>query len=66
MGGGNSALQEALVLANYCKTVHLVHRRTEFRGERHLVDAVMKRKTDGCSCRRTRLGFFRPSFLAER
>ena len=43
VGGGDSALQEALVLANYCKTVHLVHRGAKFRAQQHLVDAVAAR-----------------------
>lgn len=40
VGGGDSALQEALVLANFCKTVHLVHRGTRFRARQHLIEAV--------------------------
>jgi len=40
VGGGDSALQEALVLANFCKRVHLVHRGAKFRARRHLVEAV--------------------------
>jgi thioredoxin reductase (NADPH) len=43
VGGGDSALQEALVLANYCKRVHLVHRGTKLRAQQHLVDAVAAR-----------------------
>lgn len=43
VGGGDSALQEALVLAGFCKHVHLVHRGTKFRARRHLVDAVAAR-----------------------
>ncbi len=43
VGGGDSALQEALVLANFCKRVHLVHRGTKFRARRHLIDAVAAR-----------------------
>src|SRR3972149_994216 len=43
VGGGDSALQEALVLANFCKRVHVVHRGTQFRARRHLVDAVAAR-----------------------
>lgn len=42
VGGGDSALQEALVLARYCRRVHLVHRRSEFRGAAHFVDQVQK------------------------
>ena len=43
VGGGDSALQEALVLANFCKRVHLVHRGTRFRANQHLIDAVAAR-----------------------
>jgi thioredoxin reductase (NADPH) len=43
VGGGDSALQEALVLANFCKRVHLVHRGAKFRARRHLLDAVASR-----------------------
>lgn len=40
VGGGDSALQEALVLAEFCKRVHLVHRGTQFRAHKRLIDAV--------------------------
>ncbi len=40
VGGGDSALQEALVLAEYSKCVHLVHRNATFRAQQHLVDAI--------------------------
>jgi thioredoxin reductase (NADPH) len=40
VGGGDSALQEALVLARYCRRVHLVHRRNQFRGAEHFVDQI--------------------------
>jgi len=43
VGGGDSALQEALVLARFCKRVHLVHRGAKFRARQHLVDAVAAR-----------------------
>ena len=43
IGGGNSALEEALYLSGICKTVYLVHRRESFRGEKKYVDAVKKR-----------------------
>ena len=32
-GGGDSALQEALLLSDICKTVYVIHRRKEFRGD---------------------------------
>src|SRR3954471_16215337 len=40
VGGGDSALQEALVLAEYANTVHVVHRGAKFSAQQHLVDAV--------------------------
>jgi thioredoxin reductase (NADPH) len=40
VGGGDSALQEALVLAEFCKRVHLVHRGPKFSAQQHLVDAL--------------------------
>lgn len=42
-GGGNSALQDALLLADSCSKVYLVHRRADFRGEQMLVDALRQR-----------------------
>ena len=32
-GGGNTALEDALFLTNYCNKVYIIHRRDEFRGE---------------------------------
>ena len=40
VGGGDSALQEALVLAKYCRHVHLVHRREQFSARASFVDAI--------------------------
>lgn len=40
VGGGDSALQEALVLAKFCSKVHIVHRGGRFRARQHLVDRV--------------------------
>jgi len=40
VGGGDSALQEAMVLAGYVRQVHLVHRRLDFRARRELVDQL--------------------------
>src|SRR4030095_7180169 len=40
VGGGDSALQEALVLAHYCSKVYLLHRGEGFRAQPHFVDKV--------------------------
>jgi thioredoxin reductase (NADPH) len=40
VGGGDSAFQEALVLAQYCSRVLLVHRGEKFRASKHFVDQV--------------------------
>lgn len=40
MGGGNSALQDALLLSEKCRRVYVIHRRAEFRGEVKLVEAL--------------------------
>ena len=39
-GGGNSALQDAMLLSETCKKVYLIHRRDSFRGEAKLVEAL--------------------------
>ncbi len=39
-GGGNSALQDAVLLSDLCSRVYLVHRRDSFRGEEALVDQL--------------------------
>lgn len=41
VGGGSTALEDALYLANLCSRVHLIHRREGFRGQQTLLDAVM-------------------------
>ena len=43
-GGGNTALQDTLYLADICRHVYLIHRRAEFRGDPILVDALKKRE----------------------
>ena len=40
VGGGDSALQEAIVLSAYCKQVYLVHRGAKYRAQQRLIDAV--------------------------
>ena len=42
-GGGNSALQDALLLSEKCAKVYLVHRRDSFRGEAKLVEALREK-----------------------
>ena len=42
-GGGNSALQDALLLSETCSRVTLIHRRADFRGEQKLVEALRKK-----------------------
>ena len=43
VGGGNTALQDALFLSNTCSSVTVIHRRNEFRGDDRLVKQLEKR-----------------------
>ena len=40
VGGGNTALEDALYLADICEKVYLIHRREEFRGDKTTVDKI--------------------------
>ncbi len=44
IGGGNTAIEEALYLSNIAKKVVVIHRRDKFRAEKILVDRLLKKK----------------------
>ncbi len=44
VGGGNTALEDAAFLSNYCEKVYLVHRREGFRGEDKLVNELREKE----------------------
>ena len=47
IGGGNTAVEEALYLANIAKKVTLVHRRDKFRAEKIMIDKLMEKVKAG-------------------
>ena len=47
IGGGNTAVEEALYLANIAKKVTLVHRRDKFRAEKIMIDKLMEKVRAG-------------------
>ena len=47
VGGGNTAVEEALYLSNIASKVHLIHRRDKFRAEAILIDKVHEKVAAG-------------------
>ncbi|MEZ8128505.1 thioredoxin-disulfide reductase [Enterovibrio norvegicus] len=47
IGGGNTAVEEALYLANIASEVHLIHRRDTFRAEKILISRLMDKVKNG-------------------
>lgn len=47
IGGGNTAVEEALYLSNIASEVHVVHRRDSFRSEKILADRLMQKAKNG-------------------
>jgi len=47
VGGGNTAVEEALYLSNIASKVHLIHRRDKFRAEPILVDKLLEKAASG-------------------
>ena len=47
VGGGNTAVEEALYLSNIAKSVTVIHRRDKFRAEKILIDKLMKKAAEG-------------------
>ena len=47
VGGGNTAVEEALYLSNIASQVHLIHRRDKFRAEPIMIDKLMERVASG-------------------
>ena len=47
IGGGNTAVEEALYLSNIASEVHVIHRRDSFRSEKILADRLMEKAKNG-------------------
>ena len=44
VGGGNTALEDAMFLTGYCRKVYLIHRREGFRGEEKLLEGLREKE----------------------
>ena len=51
VGGGNTAVEEALYLSNIARAVTVIHRRDRFRAEAILIDKLMAKTADGGNVR---------------
>jgi thioredoxin reductase (NADPH) len=47
VGGGNTAVEEALYLSNIASKVHLIHRRDTFKAEQVMIDHLMEKVNEG-------------------
>jgi thioredoxin reductase (NADPH) len=47
VGGGNTAVEEALYLSNIASKVHLIHRRDKFKAEAIMIDKLMEKVASG-------------------
>jgi thioredoxin reductase (NADPH) len=47
VGGGNTAVEEALYLSNIASKVHLIHRRDKFKAEAIMIDKLMDKVANG-------------------
>lgn len=47
IGGGNTAVEEALYLSNIARHVHVIHRRDKFRSEKILADKLLAKAQEG-------------------
>ena len=48
VGGGNTAIEDALYLSDICRTVYLIHRRDKFKAEDVLIDKLNKKENIKC------------------
>ncbi len=48
VGGGNTAVEDAIFLAKFCNKVYIIHRRDTFRAEKKLVETMLKNDNIEC------------------